>query len=94
VVGIDNSPLAIQVCRDRGLADARVVSTTRITSALGLFDGTGSDTGHSSRPGSTTFARPGRRWISSWRVPDGAVDEYIPVEDSEFYTAIIDKKRA
>ena len=38
VVGIDNSPLAIEVCRRQGLKDARVVSITEISSALGVFD--------------------------------------------------------
>jgi SAM-dependent methyltransferase len=38
VVGIDNSPLAIQVCRARGVRDARLFSITRVSSALGRFD--------------------------------------------------------
>ena len=38
VVGIDNSPLAIQVCKERGLLDARLISTTQINSYLGIFD--------------------------------------------------------
>ena len=38
VVGIDNSPLAIKVCKERGLRDARVVPITRINSKLGIFD--------------------------------------------------------
>ena len=32
IVGIDNSPLAIKVCRERGLRDARVVPITHISS--------------------------------------------------------------
>jgi SAM-dependent methyltransferase len=38
VVGIDNSPLAIQLCRERGLKDARVLSIDDISPALGRFD--------------------------------------------------------
>lgn len=38
VVGIDNSPLAIEVCRQRGLRDARTFSITGISRALGVFD--------------------------------------------------------
>lgn len=38
VVGIDESPLAIHVCRLRGLADARELSVTEISSRLGRFD--------------------------------------------------------
>jgi len=38
VVGIDNSPLAIEVCRRRGVRDARLLSITRVSSGLGIFD--------------------------------------------------------
>jgi SAM-dependent methyltransferase len=38
VVGIDNSPLVIEVCKQRGLKDARVVSINEIGSELGVFD--------------------------------------------------------
>lgn len=38
VVGIDVSPLAIRVCRQRGVKDARVLSITQISRALGRFD--------------------------------------------------------
>jgi SAM-dependent methyltransferase len=38
VVGIDNSPRAIEVCRARGLQHAQVLPMTRITRELGLFD--------------------------------------------------------
>ncbi len=38
VVGIDQSPLAIQVCKDRGVKDARLLATTQIDSSLGMFD--------------------------------------------------------
>jgi len=38
VVGIDNSPLAIEVCKKRGLRDARVIPITQISSSLGIFD--------------------------------------------------------
>lgn len=38
VVGIDNSPLAVKVCTERGLRDARVVPIAQIGSKLGVFD--------------------------------------------------------
>ncbi len=38
VVGIDNSPLAIEVCRQRGVADARLMSITETGKHLGQFD--------------------------------------------------------
>jgi len=38
VVGIDESPLAIEVCKRRGLADARVFRFTQVGPALGTFD--------------------------------------------------------
>ena len=38
VVGIDNSPLAIEVCRRRGVKDARLLSIGRVSSKLGRFD--------------------------------------------------------
>lgn len=38
VVAIDNSPLAVKVCRRRGVKDARVVPFTRISRKLGVFD--------------------------------------------------------
>ncbi|MCA9929303.1 MAG: class I SAM-dependent methyltransferase [Anaerolineales bacterium] len=39
VVGIDNSPLAVKTARLRGVADARVLSITRVSrKVLGLFD--------------------------------------------------------
>jgi SAM-dependent methyltransferase len=39
VVGIDNSPLAIEVCRQRGAKDARVLSVTQVSKrCLGQFD--------------------------------------------------------
>lgn len=38
VTGIDVSPLAVKVCRMRGLRDAKVVSITQIKPALGRFD--------------------------------------------------------
>jgi len=38
VVGIDVSPLAIKVCQQRGVKDARVVPVTRIGRSLGRFD--------------------------------------------------------
>jgi SAM-dependent methyltransferase len=37
-VGIDNSPLAIKVCKERGARDARVLSVTQVSSRLGRFD--------------------------------------------------------
>ncbi|MFQ6127542.1 MAG: class I SAM-dependent methyltransferase [Thermoplasmata archaeon] len=38
VVCIDTSPLAIEVCKSRGLRQAHVLSITQITSKLGLYD--------------------------------------------------------
>jgi SAM-dependent methyltransferase len=38
VTGIDISPLAVKVCSMRGLRDARVMSITRISRQLGVFD--------------------------------------------------------
>jgi predicted RNA methylase len=38
VVGIDVSPLAIDVCQRRGLKDARLLSITQVGRELGVFD--------------------------------------------------------
>lgn len=38
VVAIDNSPAAIEVCRQRGVRDARVLSIEDVGPALGTFD--------------------------------------------------------
>jgi len=38
VLGIDISPLAIEVCKRRGLAHAQVMSVTQVSPKLGLFD--------------------------------------------------------
>ncbi len=38
VVGIDNSPLAIEICKQRGVHDARQLSITQVDSRLGVFD--------------------------------------------------------
>ena len=38
VLGIDNSPLAVKVCKLRGLRNARVKSITEVDSRLGRFD--------------------------------------------------------
>lgn len=38
VVGIDNSPLAVNVCRERGLRNARGMSITEVSARLGMFD--------------------------------------------------------
>ena len=38
VVGIDNSPLAVRVCRKRGAKNVRQLSITQITGKLGSFD--------------------------------------------------------
>lgn len=38
VVGIDNSPLAIRVCKLRGLKNAQVMSITQVGPRLGKFD--------------------------------------------------------
>jgi SAM-dependent methyltransferase len=38
VVSVDSSPLAVKVCRLRGVKNAKVLSVTQITSRLGQFD--------------------------------------------------------
>lgn len=38
VLGIDNSPLAVSVCKSRGVKNAKVLSITEVSSALGIFD--------------------------------------------------------
>jgi len=38
VLGIDNSPLAIEVCKLRGLKNAQLVPINQINSKLGIFD--------------------------------------------------------
>jgi SAM-dependent methyltransferase len=38
VLGIDNSPLAIKVCKERGLRNAEVLSINQINRGLGVFD--------------------------------------------------------
>jgi len=38
VVGIDNSPLAIKVCKARGVRDARVLPITQLSRQVGVFD--------------------------------------------------------
>lgn len=38
VVAVDNSPLAVEVCKQRGVLDARLVPVTSVSSRLGLFD--------------------------------------------------------
>ena len=38
VLGVDMSPLAVNVCRRRGVKNVRVMSITQIDSRLGLFD--------------------------------------------------------
>lgn len=38
VVATDISPLAVQVCNDRGIHDVRVLSITQVSKSLGMFD--------------------------------------------------------
>ncbi len=38
VLGVDNSPLAIEVCKARGLQSTRILSVTQIAPQLGVFD--------------------------------------------------------
>ena len=38
IVGLDNSHLAVEVSRQRGLKNARVLPITQVTSKLGIFD--------------------------------------------------------
>ncbi|MHA2273926.1 MAG: class I SAM-dependent methyltransferase, partial [Candidatus Hodarchaeales archaeon] len=37
-IGIDNSPLAIEVCKQRGLLNVQLVSITDLSSDIGIFD--------------------------------------------------------
>ena len=38
VVGVDQSPLAVDVCKRRGVTDARVLPISEVTRGLGVFD--------------------------------------------------------
>jgi len=38
VVGVDVSPLALEVCRQRGVRDTRLLSITQVNAGLGKFD--------------------------------------------------------
>ena len=38
VLGVDNSPLCLEVCRQRGVRQVRELSVTQLTSRLGIFD--------------------------------------------------------
>ncbi len=38
VLGVDNSPLAMEVCKQRGLRNGRVMAATELSSQLGTFD--------------------------------------------------------
>lgn len=38
VLGIDNSPMALKCCRERGLKKTRLMDVTQITKELGVFD--------------------------------------------------------
>jgi len=38
ILGIDTSPLAVKVCKLRGVKTARIVSITEVNSKLGMFD--------------------------------------------------------
>ena len=38
MVGVDNSPLAVKVCRERGLKDIREISVYDMGDSLGVFD--------------------------------------------------------
>jgi len=38
VIGIDNSPLAVKVCRERGVKHAKLMPLTQISQKLGVFD--------------------------------------------------------
>ena len=37
-MGIDTSPLAIKVCKERGLQNVKLLSITQVSSKLGIFD--------------------------------------------------------
>ena len=38
VLGLDNSPLAVQVCQSRGVKDVRLLSLPQVSPKLGIFD--------------------------------------------------------
>ena len=38
VMGIDNSPMAVKVCRERGLNSVKCLPVTQLSSRLGIFD--------------------------------------------------------
>jgi SAM-dependent methyltransferase len=38
VTATDNSPLAVRVCRERGVHDARIIPITRLSRAVGIYD--------------------------------------------------------
>jgi SAM-dependent methyltransferase len=38
VLGVDNSPLCLEVCRQRGVRQLRGLSVTQLSSSLGIFD--------------------------------------------------------
>jgi 2-polyprenyl-3-methyl-5-hydroxy-6-metoxy-1,4-benzoquinol methylase len=38
VVAVDNSPLAVQVCHERGVRDARIMAVTQVSRRMGSFD--------------------------------------------------------
>ena len=82
VVGIDRSPLVVQVCKERGLRDARIPSVTEVNSRmLGVFDTiimTGNNFG--------IFGNADRARLLLRRFPDITTDEWrIIAETTEPY---------
>ncbi len=82
VVAIDNSPLAIDVCRKRGVRDARVMAVTKVGPALGTFDTIlmiGNNFGLLATPGRARwFLRRVRALITAdGRIIAGCRDPYV-----------------
>lgn len=94
VVAIDISPLAIDICRKRGVRDARVLPFTRIESSLGPFDTVtmfGNNFG--------LFATPRRaRWLlrrlRGMTTPDARIIavSYDPYQTSDPHTLAHDER--
>jgi len=73
VVGVDNSPLAVKTCRQRGVKSVKLRSLTQITRDMGTFDTIVMYGNNSALVGTPTRARwLLRRWRSLTR-PDAAI---------------------
>ena len=78
VVGIDRSPLVVQVCKERGLRDARILSVTEVSARmLGVFDTiimTGNNFG--------IFGNADRARLLLRRFPDITTDEGLIIAET------------